>query len=61
MNVLLDFGIAILTSFIGSMFSLVLWMHYDLEGWWEQRRLANGKKLDERQLRAAKEHGKHKR
>ena len=58
MNVLLTFGIGSLTSFIGSMFALALWMHYDLEGWWEQRRLAHGKRQDERQRKAAEQHGK---
>lgn len=58
MNILIDFGIGTCASFIGSMISLALWMHYDLEGVWEQRRLAHGKELDERQRKAAEQHGK---
>lgn len=59
MGLLIGFLIGTLSSFIGSMVALALWMHYDLEGWWEQRRLAHGKKLDERQRKAAEQHGKH--
>lgn len=46
------------TSFIGSFVAILVVLHYDVEGWWEQRRLAHGKKLDERQRRAAEAHGK---
>lgn len=54
------FLFAILSGFIGNMFSLAIWFHYDIEGWWEQRRLKHGKKLDQRQREAAEKHGDYK-
>lgn len=50
--------IGIATSFIGSFIAIVVVLHYDIEGWWEQRRLEHGKNLDQRQRRVAEEHGK---
>ena len=49
--------IGIGTSFIGSFIAILVVLHYDLEGLWEQRRLEHGKKLDQRQLEAARKHG----
>jgi hypothetical protein len=49
--------IGISTSFIGSFIAIVVVLHWDIEGWWEQRRLERGKKLDQRQLEAARKHG----
>ena len=46
------------SSFIGSFIAIVVVLHYDIEGWWEQRRLAHGKRLDQRQREAAEKHGK---
>lgn len=45
-SALLAAVVDILTSFIGSMIALVIYMHYDLEGWYEQRRIRRGEKLD---------------
>jgi hypothetical protein len=50
--------LAVVASFIGNMLSLALWFHFDIEGWWEQRRLAHGKTLDQRQREAAEKHGR---
>ena len=36
--------VSLLCSFTGSMLSLAVWFHYDLEGWWEQRRRSRGPK-----------------
>lgn len=52
-----DLAIGTLSSFIGSFIAIVVVLHYDIEGWWEQRRLEHGKKLDRRQLEAARKHG----
>jgi hypothetical protein len=46
------------SSFIGSFIAIVVVLHYDVEGWWEQRRLKHGKELDQRQREAAEKHGK---
>lgn len=48
----------VLASAIGNMISLAIWFHWDIEGFWQQRRLAHGKRLDERQKEAAEHHGK---
>lgn len=50
-------ALSVPASALGNLISLAAWFHFDVEGWWEQRRLAHGKNLDERQLRAAREHG----
>lgn len=34
------------TSFAGSMLALVIYMHYDLEGYWQQRRIRSGERRD---------------
>jgi len=60
MTLLVDLGVGSLSSFIGSFIAIVVVLHYDIEGWWEQRRLEHGKQLDERQRKAAEEHGKRK-
>ena len=51
------FLLGLLSGFIGNMLSLAIWFHFDIEGLWEQRRLEHGKKLDQRQLEAARKHG----
>lgn len=55
---MITFVLAVLASFLGSMLSLVIWLHFDLEGAWESRRLRHGARLDARQRRAAEEHGR---
>ena len=55
---MIDFLLEILASAIGSMIAVVIFFHYDLEGWYEQRRLKHGKQLDQRQREAAEKHGK---
>jgi hypothetical protein len=46
------------SSFIGSFIAIVVVLHFDVEGWWEQRRLSHGKHLDQRQREAAEKHGR---
>jgi hypothetical protein len=46
------------SSFIGSFVAILVVLHFDIEGWWEQRRLAHGKTLDQRQREAAEKHGR---
>lgn len=50
------FALGVAESFVGGMLALAIWVHWDLEGWWEQRRLRHGKTLDQRQRRAADRH-----
>lgn len=52
----MTFGLEVLASFIGSMVTLILWVHFDLEGAWESYRLRHGAHLDARQRRAAERH-----
>jgi hypothetical protein len=47
-----------LSSFVGSFIAILVVLHWDIEGWWEQRRLSHGKKLDQRQQEAAEKHGR---
>jgi hypothetical protein len=47
----------ILASAVGNMLSLAIWFHWDIEGFWQQRRLEHGKQLDQRSLEAARKHG----
>ncbi len=54
------FALGVLAGFIGNLASLAIWFHYDVEGWWEQRRLKHGKQLDTRQREAAEKHGGYK-
>lgn len=54
---MLSFLIQVLASIIGSGLMLVVWFHWDIEGFWQQRRLAHGEKLDQRALDAARKHG----
>jgi hypothetical protein len=49
--------LSFLSSIVGSLCAWVVVIHYDLEGWYEQRRLERGKKLSRRQMEAAKKHG----
>ena len=58
MNSVLFWIATIVASGVGNMISLAIWFHYDIEGWWEQRRLQHGKQLDQRQREAAEKHGK---
>lgn len=55
---IVDILVGVSTSFVGSFIAIVVVLHYDIEGWWEQRRLAHGKQLDERQRRSAEAHSK---
>ncbi len=50
-------GVGTFSSFIGSFIAIIVVLHWDLEGWWQQRRLEHGKKLDQRSLDAARKHG----
>lgn len=34
------------TSFAGSMLSLFIWVHLDLEGHWQHRRIRHGERLE---------------
>jgi hypothetical protein len=43
---LLSVLIGVIESIAGSMISLVIYMHYDLEGWYAQRRARHGEKLE---------------
>jgi hypothetical protein len=36
-------------DFAASMAAFVIWTHYDFEGWWEQRRIEHGRRLEEKQ------------
>jgi len=54
---MIRFLIDILASFVGSFAAILVVLHWDIEGWWQQRRLAHGKKLDQRALEAARKHG----
>jgi hypothetical protein len=54
----IEVGLWIVASFVGSFIAIVVVLHYDIEGWWEQRRLQHGKQLDQRQREAAEKHGK---
>ena len=47
----------VLSSFVGSFIAIIVVLHWDIEGWWELRRLRHGKLLDERQREAAMKHG----
>lgn len=58
MNWLELLGFGTLSSFLGSFVAIIVVLHYDIEGWWEQRRLQHGKQLDPRQREAAEKHGK---
>jgi hypothetical protein len=49
--------LSLTSSTLGSLIALAIWFHWDIEGFWEQRRLEHGKKLDQRQLEAARKHG----
>jgi hypothetical protein len=49
--------LSFLSSIVGSLFAWLVVIHFDWEGLWEQRRLEHGKKLDQRQLEAARKHG----
>lgn len=35
-------------DFAMSMLAFAIWTHFDFEGWWEQRRIEHGRKLDEK-------------
>lgn len=37
----------IFTSFVGSMLAFFIWVHLDLEGYWQARKVRHGKKLEE--------------
>lgn len=50
--------LSFVSSTLGSLVALAIWFHWDVEGFWEQRRLAHGKQLDERQRCSAEAHGK---
>jgi hypothetical protein len=54
---MIAFLIDLIASFIGGMAALVVWFHFDIEGFWQQRRLEHGKKLDQRAEEAARKHG----
>jgi hypothetical protein len=41
-------AIGLATSFAGSMLSLVLWIHFDLEGHWRHRQAVHGERLERR-------------
>jgi hypothetical protein len=45
---LLSVLIGVIESIAGSMISLVIYMHYDLEGWYAQRRARHGEKLEKK-------------
>jgi hypothetical protein len=51
------FLLGLFSGFIGNMLSLAIWFHFDIEGFWQQRRLEHGAKLDQRSLEAARKHG----
>ena len=42
------FALSVLASVIGSGLTVVVWFHYDLEGWWEHRRHARMMRLGAR-------------
>lgn len=48
MNIFLTIIIGLGTSFIGSMLGFIVAIHYDLEGFWEQRHIERGRKIEER-------------
>lgn len=48
MSILLTVIIGLGTSFIGSMLGFVVAIHYDLEGYWQQRHIEKGRKMEER-------------
>jgi hypothetical protein len=37
-----------LIDFLVSLLAFAIWTHFDLEGWYEQRRIARGRKLEEK-------------
>lgn len=47
MNVLIAAGIGTITSFIGSMAAFVLWVHFDLNARWEERKYRRYLERDE--------------
>lgn len=38
--------ISLVTSFAGSMIALMIWIHFDLEGIWQQHRIKKGRELE---------------
>lgn len=57
---ILEILLWVLSSFVGSFIAILVVLHWDLEGLWEQRRLQHGKQLDQRQREAAEKHGDYK-
>jgi hypothetical protein len=55
--ILVEIGIGLGTSFVGSFLAVLVVIHWDIEGFWQQRRLEHGKRLDQRAEEAAKKHG----
>ena len=55
---ILEILLWVLSSFVGSFIAILVVLHWDIEGFWEQRRLQHGKQLDQRQREAAEKHGK---
>lgn len=47
---LLEWIGAFVLNFCGSLVAFIVWTHLDAEGWWEQRRIERGRRLDQRNL-----------
>lgn len=43
--------LVVLESFVGSMFAFLIWVHFDLEGLWQGRKIRHGRKLEEIEMR----------
>lgn len=50
-DLLLAAIVGLVTSGVGSWLALMVWFHFDFDGWWEQKRIERGRRMDERTQR----------